>query len=163
MVFRNNHSCELANIEETEHIISALDKIKLPLSILMDLSKAFDTLHHTILIRKLHYYGLTGTRTLNWFKSYLMDWVQYVEINSLSSTMGPITIAVPQGSILGTLLLLVHINDLSSISNAFKSILFGKGDDSNLFTTIEYFISIQGINVSVSSNNKLSKIHFSCL
>ena len=93
--FRNNHSRELANIELTDHILSTLDEKKIPLSIFMDLFKAFDTLDHTILIRKLHHYGITGT-SLNWFKSYLTGRVQYVEINSLSSAMGPITTGVPQ-------------------------------------------------------------------
>ena len=73
--FRNNHSCELANLELRDDILSALDEKKIPLPIFMDLSKALDTLDHTILIRKLHHHGIPGT-PLNWFKSYLTDRVQ---------------------------------------------------------------------------------------
>ena len=76
--FRGYHSTELANIELTDRIISALDEKKLPLTIFMDLSKAFDTLNHEILLKKLHYYGITGI-ALNWFRSYITDRSQYVE------------------------------------------------------------------------------------
>ena len=76
----------------------------------MDLSKAFDTLDHTILLNKLSYYGIGGNE-LNWFSSYLLDRQLYVEINGVSSTLFSLKIGVPHGSILGTLLFLIYMND----------------------------------------------------
>ena len=64
----------------------------------MDLSKAFDTLDHNILIKKLQYYGVIGT-PLNWFQSYLTDRTQYVEVNNESSSLQTILTGLPQGSI----------------------------------------------------------------
>ena len=60
-----------------DRVISALDNKDLPISIFMDLSKAFDTLDHTTLLHKLRYYGINGM-TLNWFYSYLSNRSQYV-------------------------------------------------------------------------------------
>ena len=59
--FRMNHSTELAAIELVDRILKDIDNKKLPLAIYMDLSKAFDTLDHNILIKKLQYYGVIGT------------------------------------------------------------------------------------------------------
>ena len=67
--FRENHSTEMATVELIDRIISALDDKQLPISIFMDLSKAFDTLNHDILLDKLTYYGVEGT-ALQWFDSY---------------------------------------------------------------------------------------------
>ena len=67
--FREDHSTEMANIELVDRIITALDDKKLPISIFMDLSKAFDTLNHEILLCKLQYYGISGV-ALDWFNNY---------------------------------------------------------------------------------------------
>ena len=76
-----NHSTELAAIELVDRILKDIDNKKIPLAIYMDLAKAFDTLDHNILIKKLQYYGVIGT-PLNWFQSYLTDRTQYVEVNN---------------------------------------------------------------------------------
>ena len=78
----------------------------MPITIFMDLSKAFDTLNHDILIYKLKAYGLSET-ALKVMQSYLTNRKQYVEIDNTQSTKNDITVCVPQGSILGPLLFII--------------------------------------------------------
>ena len=83
-----------------------MDRGAVPTAIFMDLSKAFDTLDHKILLNKLKHYGVGGT-TLKWFDSYLTDRKQYVEINGALSNTLHLSTGVPQGSILGPLLFII--------------------------------------------------------
>ena len=78
--FRKFHSTEHAILEITERILSEFDKGNAALAIFLDLTKAFDTLNHNILLTKLNYYGIQNS-TLNWFQSYLSIRQHYVEIN----------------------------------------------------------------------------------
>ena len=99
----------------------------------MDLSKAFDTLDHNILLNKLKYYGDTNTE-LSWFQSYLTERSQYVEINGITSNILTISTGVPQGSILGPLLFLIYMNDIPEVSTLFKYIVYA--DDTSLLNSL---------------------------
>ena len=94
--------------------------------ILLELQKAFDTVDHSILLIKLKALGL-GDDIMNWFSSYLSDRQQLVDVSGTKSTMANITCGVPQGSILGSLLFLIYVNDMSS---ATKNKLLLYADDS---------------------------------
>ena len=122
----------------------------------MELSKAFTTLNHDILLDKLSYYGVEAT-ALQWFDSYLSNRSMYVEIDNMKSSVRTLTTGVPQGSILGPLLFLIYMNDISNSSNLFKFILFA--DDTNLFSTIEYTLPTHTSTVNELLNNKLANIY----
>ena len=130
--FQKGKSTHMALIVLIDKISEALEKGDCVVGIFLDFSKAFDTVDHTILLQKLNFYGLKGT-ILSWFENYLSNRKQYVTYNSIKSTTEKINCGVPQGSILGPLLFLIYINDLSAVSKACMSILFA--DDTNMFFT----------------------------
>ena len=136
-----------------------MDSDKLPISIYLTLSKAFDTLDHTILLHKLKYYGICDS-SLNWFHSYLTNRQQYVSFDDTLSNPLPLKTGVPQGSILGPLLFIIYTNDIFRASPKFESILYA--DDTTLITPLCSFnsdINSESHNVSDNINEELSKIH----
>ena len=86
------------------------------IAILCDLSKAFDVIRHDILLSKLNYYGIRGIAN-QWFRNYLSEREQYVEIDGYKSSHSQMNCGVPQGSILGPLLYLIYVNDINLSCN----------------------------------------------
>ena len=145
--FRQLHSTELAALEITDKIYEDLDNKKLPLAIYLDLSKAFDTIDHSILLYKLRYYGIQGS-SLNWFGSYLSNRKQYVEFNDTLSDLKEIKTGVPQGSILGPLLFIIYMNDIYKVTDKFHFTLYA--DDTSLMEPLCTF------NVNIDNNHIVS-------
>ena len=123
----------LALIEITDNILQDLENGKFVCGIYLDLSKAFDTVDHEILLSKLHYYGIRGL-PLCWFRDYLSNRKQYTVCNGKKSSLKCVTHGVPQGSVLGPLLFLIYTNDIiKCITTDCKLRLFA--DDSNAFVS----------------------------
>ena len=154
--FRSGRNTSHATLDFIHSIEEAIESNQYAIGVFCDLSKAFDTLNHEILLKKLEHYGIRG-KANNWFRSYLKDRKQYVELNNKKSSCLSIDTGVPQGSILGPLLFLVYINDLPSASNL-KCVSFA--DDSNLLIkgenlkelTITLTKELEGINDFFKAN-----------
>ena len=121
--FRRGRSTAQAVGQLNNFVLDAMDGHKVTGMLFLDISKAFDSINHKILLGKLEHIGLSS-RSLRWFKSYLADRRQCVCINGEMSETRTIDLGVPQGSILGPLLFNVYINSLSTAVTKSELILY---------------------------------------
>jgi hypothetical protein len=158
--FQKQCSTSAAVIELTEEITGNMEKKLITACIFIDLKKAFDTVNHDILLKKLEHYGIRGL-ALDWVSSYLSNRRQYVSICGTNSEELLIKCGVPQGSVLGPILFLIYINDVCHTSEILKFILFA--DDTTIIYSQNNFDDlIRNVNAEMIqlcdwfSANKLS-------
>ena len=128
--FRKKYSTSHAINSLVNQFHDSVEKNEFMIGLFVDLSRAFDTISHKILIDKLYKYGIRGI-ALEWIKDYLLNRKQYVVYNNTKSNISSVEIGVPQGSILGPLLFIIYVNELPTISSALSCIQFA--DDTSIF------------------------------
>lgn len=153
--FRQKYGTNLALLQLCDKISESLKLNETVIGVFLDFSKAFDTIDHSILLLKLEKYGIRGIAN-QWLKSYLENRTQTVKYNDTMSKNLPIKCGVPQGSILGPLLFLIYINDLSCVSKKLFTILFA--DDTNIFISGKNLVELEGI-LNEELNNLVEWLH----
>ena len=148
--FRPCHSTLTALLGITNDWFSNMENGLLNGVLFLDLKKAFDTVDHEILLKKLNFYGVDSI-SLKWFQSYLTDRKQRTYVNGSLSDYGFTVCGVPQGSILGPLLFLIYINDLPA--SGLSSIPRLYADDTCLTLT-----SHDPTDLQIKLNNDLNKV-----
>ena len=137
--FRKTKSTTSAILTITDHILKSFDSSKYTIGLFLDFKKAFDSVNHRILMRKLYHYGIRGV-AYNWVLSFLSNRKQHVYLNKVTSENSQVTHSVPQGSILAPLLFNIYINDIVNCTKYLKSVLYA--DDSCFYTSNNNIIDL---------------------
>ena len=118
--YKPRHSIETAFLEIINDLLLSLDNGNISIVTFLDLSAAFDTIDHNILLSRLEhvfFIYIHGT-ALQWFSSYLSNRTQTVSINNLKSDPAPVSYGVPQGSVLGPVLFVLYTTSLSDVNES---------------------------------------------
>ena len=148
--FRKRHSTEWAAMCFADSIRRNIDMGMMAGAVFIDLRKAFDTVHHDVLLRKLSGLGVTEDE-LKWLTNYLSDRSQVVDFLGVSSSSEPVFSGVPQGSILGPLLFIIHLNDLPGAVASCSVLMYA--DDTVIFCT-----GRQASTIEATLNRELNQI-----
>ena len=133
--FRKGHSTETVLLRLISDVYDAIDAGHVTLLALLDVSAAFDTVDHSILLTRLRIsFGVAG-RALEWIRSFLTGREMMVVIGSVTSIWQPVTSGVPQGSVLGPLLYVLYTADLTKIISALGARVHQYADDAQLYTS----------------------------
>ena len=135
--YRKHHSTETTLLRVTNNIFRTIDRRQDVVSVLLDLSAAFDTIDHTILVERLESYFGFSRQTLCWFRSYLENRRQSIVIGDQVSTPSALRYGVPQGSILGPLLFTLYIAPLQDVTARHNLNSFFYADDTQLYIAID--------------------------
>ena len=131
-------SCETALVRVQNDILRSVDDNRCVILLLLDMSAAFDTVDHSILLKRLQFrYGISGS-ALAWFNSYLKDRTQFVRIGGTSSSVQELICGVPQGSVLGPLLYVLYTAPVGDIIRKHGLFFHLYADDQQLYTSF-YF------------------------
>ena len=150
------HSTETSLLTSTDSILRAIDQKKVTAVAYLDMSKAFDSINHCILLNKLTKIGLSET-AVAWFRSYLSQRTQVVRINSTLSDVQPVESGVPQGSVLAALLFSIYVNDLPSVCKDCSSECYV--DDTKLLIS---FLVTESDSIEQKINADLTRIRNWC-
>ena len=148
--YRQYHSCETLNIKLFDDMLKCIDEGSTVALLLLDMSAAFDTVDHTLLLQQLKdAYGFTGV-VLQWFESYLSSRTCSVNINDTFSNMVCLLFGVPQGSIVGPILFILYTKHIQHIAHKYGLSIQLYADDTQLYIAFE---STNALNAVLCKEN----------
>ena len=135
--YKPNQSVEAALVCVQNDILCAMDNQNIVIMLLLDLSAAFDTMDHNVMLHRLSHDVEVGQTALNWFKSYLCDIIQAVHINGSTSSARHLTCGVPQGTVLGPRLFSIYAAPVSKINPNNNLMSHFYADDTQIYITVK--------------------------